>query len=84
MFGFANVIFSCLHSKLLADINSIQFKKTLLGCNDYGTQIYADVYSLFSDTKKYLNHFRKDKKQKTTTFIQIGSNITLYYIVFAL
>ena len=61
--------------------NSIQFKKTLLGYNDYGTQIYADVYSLFSDTKKYLNHFRKDKKQKTTTFIQIGSNITLYYIV---
>ena len=31
---------------------SIQFKQTLLGYNDYDTQIYAAVNSLFSDTKK--------------------------------
>ena len=33
-------------------VSSIQFKQTLLGYNDYDTQIYAAVNSLFSDTKK--------------------------------
>ena len=40
---------------------------------------YMQTYSsLFSDTKKNHNHYRKNrrKKQKTTTFTQIGSNIT--------
>ena len=40
---------------------------------------YMQTYSsLFSDTKNNHNHYRKNrrKKQKTTTFTQIGSNIT--------
>ena len=39
---------------------------------------YMQTYSsLFSDTKKNLNHYRNNrKKKKTMTFTPIGSNIT--------
>ena len=43
--------------------HSIQFKETLLVYNDYGTQIYAAVNSLFSDTKKTPQSL--SQKQKT-------------------
>ena len=42
--------------------NSIQFKQTLLGYNDYDTQIYAAVNSLFSDTKKKPQSLSQEQK----------------------
>ena len=45
--------------------NSIQFKQTLLGYNDY-THMYSAVNSLFSDTKKKSTDSRKNKNRKKT------------------
>ena len=70
------------HGKLNDSIqfNSIQFKQTLFGYNDY-THMYSDVNSLLSDTKKKSSDSRKNKNRKKNTSIPICTTLYMKGIV---
>ena len=64
MDNFYKIISHLATTRIRKVIDSIQFKQTLLGYNDY-TQIYSAVNSLFSDTKKKKKPQSLSQEQKT-------------------